>query len=269
MFKFDIDDEVLVKENQLFNVEGTGTVTELYKDREGKWIEAKFPKRKVVLPEEIFKFACTEKTYISIILDKSGSMESVKKETIEGFNEQVQTITDEHDNNNEETYLSFVTFGSDVDVKYFNEHIDNLTELTEDDYEPEGMTSMLDAVGKTLTKYKEETDYKSNNNRYLVIIISDGNENNSDDYTYNDIAEMIQELEDKANFTFTYMGANQDLSEISDKMNIDMGNINGYVADEKGTSLAFDSASSSTQSYMRSSEKQVDTFYDNKTTEDN
>lgn len=206
------------------------------------------------------------RTYIAIILDKSGSMSIVKNETILGFNEQVQSIRKaEKDKENHRSIVSLVTFNDNVDVVFFNQPIDSLKELTADDYNPDGLTAMLDAVGYTIDRLKRETDTEDPNNAYLIIVMSDGMENASREYTRTDIAERIQSLQKTERWTFTYMGANQDLSKIEEELYIPKGNITSFNADAQGTLQGFATMSTATANYIRlraSGRSYVTNFYD-------
>ena len=201
-------------------------------------------------------------TYVALVLDESGSMSTIEKEIVEGFNEQIQSIKRGHkEGNTENTYISLVTFDSGIYEKWFNKGIDDIESLDKDDYNPGSMTAMLDAVGYTLDKLKDKTNYDSDDNKYLVVVLSDGKENNSTDYGFDDIAELVSDLQDNYNFTFTYMGANQDLSELSDKLNIKEGNITGFESTKEGTQVATCTMGVATASYFARGEAQADNFY--------
>lgn len=188
------------------------------------------------------------KTYVAIVLDMSGSMADCRKPTILGFNEQVQTIKNNADNG--KYFVSLVKFNNKVDKQFFNESVENLVELNDNSYHPNGGTAMYDAVGQTIDWLNETTDINDPNNAYLVIIISDGMENASEKYKSSDVAEKIQSMMNTGRATITYMGANQDLSIVNKNLHIPLSNMACYTSDDTGTSHAMNKMSGHTKKYM-------------------
>ena len=161
------------------------------------------------------------KTLVSFILDESGSMESVKTETISGFNEYIQTIKKNANN----IYMTFAKFNSEhgVEVVYDNKPILDLTELKETQYQPEGMTPLYDAIGQVI-----RTVEKDNAKRILFVIQTDGLENASKEYDLLTIKTLMKEKENKGNWTFVYLGADQDAWGIGKELGLHQGNVMGY-----------------------------------------
>jgi uncharacterized protein YegL len=191
------------------------------------------------------------KTYIALILDASGSMASIKGETINHFNEQIEQIA--KDSVGLDTSVSLTTFNGEVDVKFFDSPVDSLKPLTLKTYAPGGYTSLYDAVGTTVDRLLAECkDIKKKDTAVLIVILSDGQENSSQKYNVGDIAERIQELQNTKRWTFTYLGANQDLSKIAQQLHIPAGNISAFTADAIGMVAATNLSVGSSQSYMDS-----------------
>lgn len=155
-----------------------------------------------------------------IILDESGSMNSVKKATIEGFNEVVQTIKAVQKKYPEQNHtISFVTFnGVGITHHLFNEPIDNLKELSEKNFRPNASTPLYDAIGEAVSKLSIEVDKQEKKN-VLVTILTDGYENSSKEYSGKAIKALIEELKTK-NWTFTYMGADHDVESVAQSISI-------------------------------------------------
>jgi Mg-chelatase subunit ChlD len=191
-------------------------------------------------------------SHVAIILDESGSMSSVAGVTINGVNEQIQKIKEAGKSKIVETFVSFVTFNSNGQTKFrvFNQPVDSLKEITAADYKPNGLTAMYDAVGETFDKYLAETKHEDKNTTYLVVIVSDGEENDSKKYLAKDVAEKIQALQVTGRWTISYMGANQDLSKVSKDLGISLGNMAKYSSTRGGTMKAMSSNAMAVGDYM-------------------
>lgn len=210
------------------------------------------------------------KNYIAIILDRSGSMGSMRKEAVDAFNQQVKAIRE--GSKDMETKVSLVTFSTIADVpKIWNQAVGKLKTLQESSYKPDGMTAMYDAVGETITKLKAVPDADDPNVSFLVVVISDGVENNSKRFNSAQVAELVKSLQDTNRWTFTYLGANQDLSKVSQSLNIPMGNTMSFAATPSGLKNAASVNAVGTNSYltsrMRGQTCSVDFYNQDKTEE--
>lgn len=188
------------------------------------------------------------RTYIAIILDKSGSMESIRESTIKGYNEQVQQI--KMNSKDLETYVSLITFNGNVYEHLWNKPADELTLTDDSGYVTIGSTAMLDAVGYTINKLCETTDVADKFNAYLIIVISDGEENASAHYNVDNLRELIQSRQDAKNWTFTYIGCDKSyLNKLATHMNIGVGNV--AIADlVSNAGAAYSNAAIGTAQYM-------------------
>lgn len=191
-------------------------------------------------------------SHVAIILDRSGSMTTTKAATIRGFNEQIQSIKSNATGG--DTFVSLTLFNGDIEDIFFNVDASALTELTNDTYHPYGSTAMLDAVGHVLDRLHNETDATDEHNRYLILIISDGEENASRAFDYTTIAERIQELQTTNRWTITYMGANQDLAVVRERLNLHAGNMSSYTATNDGTAVAYSTMRAATGQWVNSAD---------------
>jgi len=206
------------------------------------------------------------KTYVVMILDRSGSMEMMRKEAIDVYNEQIKTVkemTDDH-----EVYMSLITFSTVVDgAVIWNEGVENLKEkLDESSYVPDGLTALMDALGTTITRLDEEVKVKEDDDTsFLIITISDGQENNSKIWnTGTKLADKIKELTDRGMWTFTYLGTNQDVALAGRNLNIPIMNTQFYDNSAKGMSDGGRLSSVATVAYFSSrsaGERASDSFY--------
>jgi Mg-chelatase subunit ChlD len=185
------------------------------------------------------------KIYNLIILDESGSMCSIKKQAIDGFNETVQTIkaaTKKHAG--QQHLVSLVTFnGAGIKTVYDKMDAGRVDELNDRLYDPDCDTPLYDAMGKSLTELKKSVNAEDN---VLITIITDGEENASREYTQSAIKALVEELKAKG-WVFTYIGANQDVKKVS--ATIAITNVMSFQATEAGTSVMFSKERSSRERY--------------------
>ncbi len=161
-----------------------------------------------------------KKVFNLIILDESGSMNSVKSATIQGFNEVVQTVKSVQEKFKEQNHsITFVTFnGVGITTHLFNQAVEKLDELNEDTFRPNASTPLYDAIGESVSRLRLEVEKEKNAN-VLVTILTDGYENASKEYSGNAIKSLISELKEK-NWTFTYIGADHDVERVASSISI-------------------------------------------------
>lgn len=155
-----------------------------------------------------------------IILDESGSMESIKSTIIQGFNELVQTIHGiEKQFPEQEHYISFITFnGLGQKVLHFIDPASKLQQINDKSYEPEATTPLYDAMAFAINKLSYALA-RQNNYNVLVTILTDGEENASREHSAFDIKYLIDELKPR-NWTFTYIGTDHDVEKIALSLSI-------------------------------------------------
>ena len=176
-----------------------------------------------------------KKSYVVFVLDESSSMGGMRQEAIDAFNQQLEDIRKSTADTSIATRVGFIKFNSTVDDPIlWDQCLHTIRDLEEKDYNPRGMTAMLDGVGLAIEKLNELEDINNDNTSVLLVVISDGMENNSKKFTQIDLAAKIKELQDSNKWTFTYSGANQDLSVVSQELNIPIGNTQSFVADRAG-----------------------------------
>ncbi|HEY3413022.1 MAG TPA: vWA domain-containing protein [Armatimonadota bacterium] len=203
------------------------------------------------------------KNYVAIVLDESGSMDAMRREAIDAFNEQADAIRTAAAD--QDTRVSLVKFNTVVpNPVYWNEPVGSLARLTARDYCPTGLTAMLDAVGLTIDRLKTMKDAGEDHVSFLVIVISDGYENNSKRFTYPQIAKRIGDLQKTDRWTFVYLGSNQDLSVISQEMGIHPDNVASFKATSEGMKEAGSVQAAATMNYVaerRAGMKSSKAFY--------
>lgn len=208
-------------------------------------------------------------TYVCMILDRSGSMDVMKEEAIDAFNKEIETIRESRKGN--QVYLSLVTFSTEVDSPmYWNTNVNDadLNELllNTENYVPDGLTALMDAIGTSIDRLDKEIKVGEKDDiSFLIIIVSDGQENNSEIWSRGGkLKEKIQELTGRGMWTFTYLGTNQDVVETAKHYGISLGNVMYYDNTAKGYTSGGQSTSIGTESYFMSrtsGERMSDDFY--------
>ena len=168
-----------------------------------------------------------------IILDRSGSMESIRTAAIDGFNETLAGIkkAQERYAKTQKHFVSLLTF-CDCEMRYIFDKVPagRARKLTKDDYQPCCCTPLYDAMGFTLTSMRSYVA-AIEDHVVVVTIITDGLENASKEYTGAAIKQLVEELK-KEGWTFTYMGANQNSVEVA--FNLSIRNSRNFIAVPQG-----------------------------------
>lgn len=179
-------------------------------------------------------------THVSALLDKSGSMESIKNDTIGGFN---NFIKDQQKEDGEMT-LSLSQFDSEYDIVHDFVNIHKVEPLTDKTFVPRGSTKLLDSLGRMIIDTGNKLANMSENERpekVIFVITTDGQENASTEFKPEKIAEMVKHQEENYNWQFIYLGANQDAFTVGQSLG--MQGVN-YTASAGGTRAMYAAVSS-------------------------
>ena len=177
-------------------------------------------------------------TELVFIIDKSGSMSGLEKDTIGGFNSLIEKQKKEPGN----AIVSTILFSDVIDVIHDRLDIDQVPYLTSKDYFVCGCTALLDAIGQTLTRIihvQENLNEDEQPGKTLFIITTDGKENSSKEYSYKKIKELINMVKEKYNYEFIFLGANIESEEEASKLGIDCDNAVTYKNDSEGIKLNY------------------------------
>lgn len=188
-----------------------------------------------------------QKTYIAVILDRSSSMLKVREETISGFNKQVEAVRAAGDSAGQ-VFVSLTTFADDVRFDLWRANSMALNFLNGASYQPHGNTAMNDAIGKTISRLM--TEPADDNTAYLVVVVTDGDENKSQHFSGPAASALISELQRTGKWTFTVAGANIDLAALSHTLSIPMGNTVSWVPTQDGAQTYWTSNASATKNFM-------------------
>lgn len=193
-------------------------------------------------------------TLVNFILDKSGSMSSVQDSTISGFNEYVQTLKGD----GTKYSFSLVFFDTEMKQTYTNEPIKNVGKLDRENYSPSGGTALYDAVCRTIDSVK---DTVKKDQKVLTVIMTDGEENSSKEYSQEQLRVKIAELEKLGNWSFVFLGANQDSWANAQKIGISQMNTANFVATDAGIKSAMHTMASNTNSFAMSASANTQAFF--------
>ena len=171
-----------------------------------------------------------------LVVDESGSMSIIKRHALVGINETLTTIQKMQETyKNLEQRVTLITFDSThTNVFYDNVRASNANPLKAKDYNPCGATPLYDAIGMGIAKINALT---TEDDSVLVTIITDGEENCSEEYSLKMIKNLIDKLK-KQNWTFTFIGTD-DLDVESIAMDMGIDNHLQFSEDEAGTKKMF------------------------------
>lgn len=170
-----------------------------------------------------------------IIIDESGSMQSIKKAAIDSVNETIQTIRSaQKKHEDQEHYVSLVTFNDDVKTVYECVPVDEVKELTAETYQPDCCTALYDAMGISLNALRKKV---AEDDKVLVTVVTDGYENASKEYSGKAIKALVDELKTKG-WVFAYIGANQDVEAVA--ATISITNVMNFETTSAGTHMMTD-----------------------------
>ena len=179
-----------------------------------------------------------ERIELVLVLDKSGSMQGLESDTIGGFNSMIkkQKALDVP------VRVTAVLFNDKTDVLYESRSIHSVHALTEKEYEVGGTTALLDAVGSTILNVDQKGNVKKGT-KVIFVIITDGMENASREFTKTKVKQMISDKQEKYGWDFIYLGANIDAAAEAGAIGVKKANAVTYRNTESGVRANYDAVS--------------------------
>lgn len=181
-------------------------------------------------------------TEIVFILDRSGSMSGLEGDTIGGYNSMLAKQRAESG----EAYVSTVLFDNRSEVIHDRVPIADMRDLTDREYYVRGCTALLDAVGGAIHhignvhKYARDEDVPE---KTIFIITTDGMENASRIYSYDDVKRMIERQKTRYGWEFIFLGANIDAAAVGARMGIDNDHAVEFTNDGTGQRVNYEAMS--------------------------
>lgn len=182
------------------------------------------------------------KTEIVCVLDRSGSMSSIRQDAIGGFNTMIEGQRADLEDG-EECNVSVYLFDNVYDTLYEGVDLLECDLLNDENFVPRGSTALLDAVGRTIDAVGARlaaTDESERPENVVIAIITDGAENSSREYTYERVAEMIDHQTTKYSWDFMFLAANIDANAVASRLNIGAASTFSYEATAKGAANMYD-----------------------------
>ncbi len=190
----------------------------------------------------------TQKIFNLVILDASGSMETIYTQALTGVNETLATIRMAQEEHPElQQYVTLASFSAGrhfLNRIYSAKPIAEARNITKEDYPLLGCTALYDAMGTCISELQQKVTH---GDRVLVTVITDGYENASRTWSGHQIKSIVQELR-QMGWTFTYIGADQDVEKVAGEIGVQ-------------NSLRFSANAEETQAMFKKERRSRSKFY--------
>lgn len=176
-------------------------------------------------------------TYYQFILDASGSMSNCRHETLQNLNLHLKTIQNLQIEFPEQIFkVSLTLFNTRLSQKWQYKSPLDIPPLPLDDYNPDGSTALLDAIGTQIheIQHKFEEQMESDEATVVMVILTDGEENSSRFYDFPFISKTIKRLEKTGKWTFTFLGTDIDAFHVGEMLSIKRENTMQFDKREMG-----------------------------------
>ena len=184
---------------------------------------------------------------VVFLLDRSGSMGGIEKDTIGGYNSYIDSQRGKN------VKVTTILFDDKYEVLHNREDVDNIKKLTNKEYYVRGCTALLDAIGKTIREMEDK-----NPNKVIFIITTDGYENTSTKYNKSQIKELISVHKD---WKFMYIGADIDSYSEGRSLGIKDEFIANYKKTDRGISKLYNALTTASKLFYE--EEKIDESWKN------
>lgn len=189
-------------------------------------------------------------THVAFALDESSSMLRDRFATIEGYNAQLDASRSQEKDVGDLRFTD-CRFSSEVSFPAVCKSIKELKNLTPETYDPDGSTSLYDALGETIAKLLSTEEIWLPTTACLVTLFTDGEENTSQTFSAAILREVLARLEATGRWTFLLLGSKASIGTLADVLAVDRRNVEGYdISTAAGKTEAFSKVVGATNSYM-------------------
>lgn len=175
---------------------------------------------------------------IVFLLDRSGSMSGLEKDTIGGFNAMIEKQKKEEG----EALISTILFDHEMKVLHDRVKVQDVKPINENDYQVRGCTALLDAMGGAIHHIGNVHKYARNEDvpeHTIFVITTDGMENASSHYSSSKVRTMVERQKEKYGWEFLFLGANMDAIAAAKDFGIEEDKAVEYRSDDIGTRLNY------------------------------
>lgn len=208
------------------------------------------PAPKIVLPSN----------HVAFLIDRSGSMDHLRESVVRAFNDNLTTIKEEvyknttsNGKSDQRTTLTSALFSTTVEFSRVLSPVDTLKTMKVHEYRPEGRTALLQAVGETIEALEKSPDAAEDTTSFLVITITDGEENGSSHRWVSQLVEKMRKCQATDRWSFVFLVPDERAKQLlADTYKVPAGNISVWAATSEGVSKASQAVSAGVSSYYRS-----------------
>ncbi|RME35464.1 MAG: VWA domain-containing protein [Gammaproteobacteria bacterium] len=199
-------------------------------------------------------------THITIILDRTGSMEAIRDDTIGGFN---AFLKDQQAQAGRAT-LTLVQFDSKDPYEVIHSFLPvaEVPPLTRETYQPRATTPLLDAIGHGILDLQDQIDdlpEQSRPGQVLFVVLTDGRENASREFKKEEVAQLISEKQENG-WKFVFLGADFEAIDDARSLGVTRDALYQFAHTGEGVAEAWHDLSLSTSAMRCASDEEVDFF---------
>jgi len=187
-------------------------------------------------------------TEIMVILDRSGSMSSIRDDAMGGFNSFIEDQKKEAG----DALVTLVQFDHEYEVVYSGKQVQDVRPLTAETYVPRGQTALLDAIGRTINEVGARLSAMTEDDRpgkVIAVVITDGHENASHEFRQDKIKEMIEHQRGKYDWEFVFLAADPTSVQLAQAVSVPMGNVALFENTGQGVRSAYAGVSHAVSGY--------------------
>jgi hypothetical protein len=187
-------------------------------------------------------------THIIFVVDRSGSMTGIANDMIGGYN----TFIKNQKETPGECYVSFYQFDDIYEAVFERTKLEEVKDLDRNTYVPRNSTALFDAIGRTVNnygKYLSDLPEDQRPDRVLVVVITDGENNASREFTVEQVRDMVKHQTEVYSWSFVFLGSNIDAWDAGQSLGVASASTLQFANSKGSVDKAFDSLSKSAVMY--------------------